>query len=77
MGFAQPHFPALRRAYVLLRARPGHQRWWPGDTPFEVCVSAILTQNTNWSNIERALANLKVAGGLEPRTLLALPEREL
>ena len=68
---------ALRRAYQLMRARFGHQRWWPGETPFEVCVGAILTQNTAWRNVERAIANLKAAQVLEPGKLFALPESEL
>lgn len=68
---------ALRRAYELMHARHGHQGWWPGETPFEVCVGAILTQNTSWTNVERALANLKRDGVLEPRRLLALPEAKL
>lgn len=68
---------ALRRAYELMQARHGHQGWWPGETPFEVCVGAILTQNTSWTNVERAIANLRRAGVLEPRRLFALPEAEL
>lgn len=68
---------ALRRAYELIRARFGHQHWWPGETPFEVCVGAILTQNTKWGNVERAIANLKAARVLEPNKLYALPERKL
>src|SRR2546427_829089 len=67
----------LRRAYNLLLAHFGHQHWWPGETPFEVCVGAILTQNTSWSNVERAMANLKAAGVLEPRKLFALNEAKL
>lgn len=67
----------LRRAYRLMRARFGHQHWWPGETPFEVCVGAILTQNTSWINVERAITNLKAAQVLEPRKLFALPERKL
>ena len=67
----------LRRAYDLMRARFGHQHWWPGETPFEVCVGAILTQNTAWTNVERAIANLKAARVLEPRKLFALPEPQL
>ena len=65
---------ALRRAYRLMRAHFGHQHWWPGETPFEVCVGAILTQNTSWSNVERAIANLKAARVLAPGKLLALDE---
>jgi endonuclease-3 related protein len=71
------HTRALRRAYFLMLAHFGHQHWWPGETPFEVCVGAILTQNTSWSNVERAIANLKAAHRLEPRKLLSLPERRL
>ncbi|HXT40682.1 MAG TPA: endonuclease III domain-containing protein, partial [Candidatus Angelobacter sp.] len=67
----------LRRAYTIMRGRFGHQRWWPGDTPFEVCVGAVLTQNTNWSNVERAITNLKAAGVMEPNKLFALPEKKL
>jgi endonuclease-3 related protein len=67
----------LRRAYALMRARSGHQHWWPGETPFEVCVGAILTQNTAWTNVERAIANLKMARVLEPEKLFALPEAKL
>lgn len=72
-----PTTAALRRAYELMRARFGHQHWWPGETPFEVCVGAILTQNTAWSNVERAIANLKAARVLEPGKLFALPEPKL
>ena len=68
---------ALRRAYTLMHRRFGHQHWWPGETPFEVCVGAILTQNTNWTNVERAIANLRAAEALEPARLLRLGEAEL
>src|SRR5882757_4840189 len=73
-----PKLPAqLRRAYTLMRKHFGHQRWWPGETPFEVCVGAILVQNTSWTNVERAIANLKSAGVMEPAKLFALPEAQL
>ena len=55
----------------------GPQHWWPGETPFEIMVGAILTQNTNWGNVERAVANLKAAGLLEPRRLAACPRARL
>jgi endonuclease-3 related protein len=67
----------LRRGYELMLARFGHQHWWPGENPFEVCVGAILTQNTSWSNVERAIASLKAAGVLNPRRLYAVKEPEL
>jgi endonuclease-3 related protein len=68
---------ALRRAYPLMRRRFGHQQWWPGETPFEVCVGAVLVQNTSWSNVERAIQNLKSAGVLAPRPLFVLPHARL
>ncbi|PIR16317.1 MAG: endonuclease [Deltaproteobacteria bacterium CG11_big_fil_rev_8_21_14_0_20_49_13] len=55
----------------------GPQHWWPGETPFEVMVGAILTQNTNWGNVERAIANLKKADLLDPYKLLKLPPARL
>lgn len=67
----------LRRAYKLMRAHFGHQHWWPGETPFEVCVGAILTQNTSWTNVERALANLKSADVIDAKKMFTLPEMEL
>ena len=68
---------ALWSAYQLMRAHFGHQHWWPGETPFEVCVGAILTQNTSWTNVERAIANLKAARVLEARKLFELEESKL
>jgi endonuclease-3 related protein len=49
----------LLGVYRRLRARYGHAGWWPGETPFEVCVGAILTQNTSWGNVEKALRVLR------------------
>jgi endonuclease-3 related protein len=49
----------LMEYYNLLLARLGPQRWWPGDSDFEIIVGAILTQNTNWTNVEKAIANLR------------------
>jgi len=45
--------------YKKLYSAFGPQHWWPGETPFEVAVGAILTQNTNWGNVEKAITNLK------------------
>lgn len=45
--------------YHLLVAGLGHQNWWPGETRLEVMVGAVLTQNTNWKNVEKAIQNLK------------------
>jgi endonuclease-3 related protein len=68
---------ALREIYNHLLAYFGLQHWWPGDSPFEIMVGAVLTQNTNWSNVEKAIANLKAAGLLAPAALAALPAAEL
>ena len=61
---------------AMLRAM-GHRNWWPARTPFEVCVGAVLTQNTAWSGVEKALANLDAAKALDPHTLFALPLAEV
>jgi endonuclease III related protein len=68
---------SLRRAYELMFKAHGHQHWWPGDTPFEICVGAILTQNTAWTNVEKAITNLKRAKVLTPKIMSALPVDEL
>jgi len=67
----------LMAIYDALYAHYGPQHWWPGDTPFEVMVGAILTQNTNWQNVEKAIANLKAAGALGPKAIHDMPEPEL
>ncbi len=54
----------IREYYRALYRAWGPQHWWPGETPFEVIVGAYLTQNTSWSNVERALAQLRDAGRL-------------
>jgi len=55
----------------------GPQRWWPGETRFEMMVGAMLTQNTSWRNVERAIGNLREADLLEPHALYAVPLAEL
>lgn len=55
----------------------GPQHWWPGETPFEVAVGAILTQNTAWSNAARAIAQLKQKRMLNPTRLASIPVNRL
>ena len=55
----------------------GPQHWWPGDSPFEVMVGAVLTQNTAWTNVERAIAALKTHNALSATAILGLPDAEL
>lgn len=67
----------LQDLYRRLFAAFGPQGWWPGDTPFEVAVGAILTQNTNWQNVTRVLENLKARGLLDPFRLYEMSPAEL
>jgi endonuclease-3 related protein len=67
----------LKEMYQKLWDEFGPQGWWPGETPFEVIMGAILTQNTNWQNVARALAALKTDGLLDPRALREMPEADL
>lgn len=69
--------PKVQTIYETMLTALGPSRWWPGDTPFEVAVGAMLTQNTAWTNVEKALVNLKAAGPLTPAALLAMPEDQL
>jgi len=59
----------LTEIYQLLFDRFGPQHWWPGQTQFEIIAGAILTQNTNWANVEKAITNLKAADRLTPAKL--------
>lgn len=60
-----PTTQTLQRFYDAMFAAWGPQHWWPGDTPTEVVIGAILTQNTAWRNVERAIANLREADLLD------------
>lgn len=73
----RPTAESLLSLYRRLLRLHGPQQWWPADTPFEVAVGAVLTQNTNWSNVERAIARLREAGALDLQTMLALPRARL
>jgi endonuclease-3 related protein len=68
---------SLRRVYELLHAAYGPQQWWPGDTRFEIMVGAVLTQNTAWINVERAIVNLEASGALSLEGVLALSAEAL
>jgi endonuclease-3 related protein len=67
----------LMTIYQRLLDRYGAQHWWPAETPFEVMVGAVLTQNTAWSNVEKAIDNLKSMNGLSLDSLLAMPRERL
>jgi len=68
---------ALTGIYDRLFDRYGPQQWWPGDTPFEVIIGAILTQSTAWTNVEKAIANLKAERLLDPISLDAMATDDL
>jgi len=61
--------PLLKKIYQTLLDFYGPQGWWPADSPFEVAVGAILTQNTSWQNVEKAIQNLKSKDLLNPLKL--------
>jgi len=65
--------PPLEEYYRALFSSFGPQHWWPGETQFEVIVGAILTQNTSWTNVERAIANLRGAKLLSPAAIARMP----
>jgi endonuclease-3 related protein len=65
------------RYYEAMFTALGPQHWWPARTPFEVIVGAILTQNTAWVNVERAIENLRRERLLTPRALERVPARRL
>jgi endonuclease-3 related protein len=75
-GFDPPPGELLS-LYRRLRRRYGEQPWWPAETPFEVAVGAVLTQNAAWSNVERAITRLRERDWLSLEAILAADEAEL
>lgn len=73
----QTHHKTLTGIYNTLFNHFGPQHWWPGDTPFEIAVGAILTQNTNWGNVEKAIINLKNEMALNFKVLHNMPHEKL
>ena len=63
--------------YRKLARAWGRQHWWPAETPFEVIVGAILTQNTSWTNVERAIASLRAAKRLSLEGIRKVPQAKL
>ena len=76
---AQPIPPSaeLMRYYEAMSRALGPMRWWPARTPFEVIVGAILTQSTAWGNVERAIANVRLARLLTPSAMLRVSAAQL
>jgi endonuclease III related protein len=67
----------FKEIYATLLSYYGPQRWWPAETPFEMVVGAILTQNTNWKNASKAIDRLKQAGLLSLENIDSLSLEEL
>ena len=67
----------LFEIYAKMNSHFGDLKWWPADEPFEVMVGAILTQNTAWTNVEKAIAALKERNLLNPGAILRIPEEDL
>ncbi|MBN2075442.1 MAG: endonuclease [Dehalococcoidales bacterium] len=59
----------LEEIYHRLFDKYRPQHWWPGETPFEVMIGAVLTQSAAWKNVETAISNLKISGLMSPATL--------
>ncbi len=73
--------PNLKRTLLFIYQRLfdkyGPQHWWPAEEPFEVIVGAILTQSAAWTNVEKAIKNLKASNALEPDALRQIPHEKL
>ncbi|TNF99570.1 MAG: endonuclease III domain-containing protein [Gammaproteobacteria bacterium] len=67
----------LLQVFKQLSSHYGLQQWWPGETPFEVMVGAVLTQNTAWTNVERAINQLKQADALDAESIHSMPQESL
>lgn len=76
-GRASPRLALLLRWYEAMAAHFGPCRWWPGETFFEVAVGAVLTQNTAWRNVDKALDRLRERDALRPEAIAAMPDAEL
>ena len=67
----------MKNIYEKLLGELGHKHWWPADTPFEVIIGAVLTQQTKWENVEKAIGNLKERGLVEAGPLSKVDTEEL
>lgn len=77
MQLARRAAETLREMYRRLFHAWGRQHWWPAESPFEVILGAYLTQNTAWTNVEKALIELRKAGVLSLAGVRRLPEADL
>ncbi|MDH5711601.1 MAG: endonuclease, partial [Gammaproteobacteria bacterium] len=66
-----------RQIFDVMFDAYGPQHWWPGDTPFEIMVGAVLTQNTSWTNVEKAMVHLKANNALNPQVIINTHHKRL
>ncbi|AEF96824.1 endonuclease III domain-containing protein [Methanotorris igneus] len=67
----------LLKIYHLLLSHFGYQNWWPAETRYEVVIGAVLTQNTSWKNVEKAIENLKKENLIDERKILEIDTEKL
>ncbi|HEU5402837.1 MAG TPA: base excision DNA repair protein, partial [Terriglobales bacterium] len=67
----------IRSYFETLQTTWGPQHWWPAESRFEVIVGAILTQNTSWTNVEKALGNLRAAGAISVKRVREMSPTDL
>ncbi|MEO0101929.1 MAG: endonuclease III domain-containing protein [candidate division WOR-3 bacterium] len=75
MSLTKEH--TIYKIYQILYSHFGPQHWWPGETKLEIVVGAVLTQNTAWQNVEKAIKNLKKKNLLEIKKLYKIRENFL
>ncbi len=68
---------SLKDVYQTLYNHFDSQHWWPGESPFEVIVGAILTQQTSWNNVEKAISNLKKENLLDSKKIRDIENEKL
>jgi endonuclease-3 related protein len=73
----KPAGSLLEEIYRRLLGTYGPQHWWPGESPFEVMVGAVLTQSVAWRNVETAIKALEGAGAMNPAALRKMDVRNL
>jgi len=73
----QQYKRTLLSIYQVLHRSNGNLNWWPGKTRLEICIGAVLTQNTSWGNVEKAIRNLKERRALSIRAILSMDKGRL
>jgi endonuclease-3 related protein len=69
--------PRLLKIFDMLLKSFGKRNWWPGETELEIIIGAVLTQNTSWKNVEKAIDNLKYYNALDLQTLFKMDRETL